>query len=349
MEFKEAWSLWEQKKFEAARDAFKKLVYVVKDQNIRKRAWCGAAFMMVKLAQAERLERWLIEGHQIKAGSVWAYEAAIALFHKNDGQLATALRAAIPFDAVTMNPWVRGLSSLPLPDWADEDFEPTNFPELQTDLGAPPLTLLVSCDTNYFFRFADILGAAKGDWHIHFHVILTGTGTSLSEQRQLVQQRTKGLPNSHATVTIEEKRDASTAYMASRRYMLAPAALDRFRCPVLVCDIDLAIRGDLTSIPFDKPMLRYTDELTIPWQKMTANACLLTPNEPGVKLARLMAQYLEQQFQRRSGDIWWVDQNAMLFATRASGIDFNRWGPRFPQTFQAPTLHGDRDKDLRSK
>lgn len=348
MEFKEAWRLWEQKRFQAAQDGFRDVLATTTDLNTKKRAWCGAAFMMVKLGKAEELEDWLVEGHRIGAGSVWAYEAALALFYRNDGYLDAVLRAAPPFDAATMNPWTRGLSTLPSTNWVDAPFEPIDFPSFDGSVNNPPLVLLASCDTNYFFRFADVLGGSKGPWHLHFHVILADGASQEAEQRRLVSQRIQELANSNATVSIEAKPGAAKAYMASRRYMLAPAALQHFGCPVLVCDIDLAIRADLTELPVHKPMLRYTDQLTLPWQKMTANACLLTQDAAGKHIASLMAKYLDQQFDQRTGDIWWVDQNAMLFATRASEIEFNRWGPRFTQTFQAPTLHGDRDKELRS-
>ncbi|MCH9815361.1 MAG: hypothetical protein K0U64_02770 [Actinomycetia bacterium] len=205
---------------------------------------------------------------------------------------------------------------------------------------------LFSADSSYFLDFADIplRSATEAGWDVHFHFhVMNPTPEALDRAAMLRKQ----FPMSVSFADVPP----SKALYASGRYLIAEQVMQHCDRPIWIMDIDLAYEDSPSELfgsmgwRRDALGLRYTDDLALPWQRMTANAMYVPPTGQGRAYLGLVAHFLKLHL--LSGpvgrDLWWVDQNALIFALLETSERYSEpwqvWGPRLPRILRLPELY----------
>jgi hypothetical protein len=188
---------------------------------------------------------------------------------------------------------------------------------------------------------------------MHFHVI---------NPDQDARRRINRLRATYKNVgfSVEHCKNPQKAYYASSRFLIAPQVIKAFQKPMFIFDIDVRFNRNLDELftqgGWDRDTIgvRHTDDLSLPWQKMTANAMYLPLTEYSLlyseKIRDFLLPWFYDAFDGR--DLWWIDQNAIFFALlemmKCKGFDFQVWGERL-NYLQFPRLFEERDKALSAR
>jgi hypothetical protein len=180
----------------------------------------------------------------------------------------------------------------------------------------PPFTILVSGNKSYLDRhLADFLDSAASGCpgaHIHIHVC----DPKAEPATQLDSARSRH-PALRITASWSDGGDLTRpAYFACARYMIAPHLLRGTKAPVLIVDIDAALKRDpgqymplLADIDIGLAITRGANH----WNTVKAGFHWLAPSEAGTRFATGVANYLEAALS--AGECCWtVDQTALWAA-----------------------------------
>lgn len=339
-----------QRRYEDAHYIFRDVAFASPcGSSVQSVAVDAALFMLMKAGLKDLFPVALRELPDVDAKK--QHSASFELFRGELNRFWNIIEDIPEYDSQNFGRWSRGISSLPetrrwpyLPSAGGrgEHFEPVALPApMRSEM------CIFSCDSRYFLEFADIplLSARSVEWDCHFHFhIINPSDEALCHKDEMAQY-------SCASFSFEKRDITSKAYFASARYAIAEQAVREFGVPIWIMDIDLKfLRSPEKNFLEDgwsrtKVGVRYTQDIALPWQKMTANAMYVPATDLGVEYMRLVRAFLENAFRvepEKDRDIWWVDQNAIFFALLACGgfnsDDFQVWGPRLDKTLSLPRI-----------
>jgi hypothetical protein len=321
----------------------------------------SALFMLMK-ARATKLFPFALEDLP-DTPSKKPHLASFELFMGNIDEFWLLVEQCENYNEASFGPWSRGINSLPKKDWWRESSRRwnqnmCNFPRVALVAPRRDRMCIFSCDSNYLLEFSSIpLSSAESvnwDCHFHFHVVNPNEAT-LALSRELSERYC-------VSFTFEKRSFASKAYFASARYAVAEQALREFKVPVWIMDVDLKfLRSPEKNFSEDhwdteKIGVRFTRDIALPWQKMTANAMYVPANDAGLEYLSCIRSFLELHFtfgQENHQDLWWIDQNAIYFALLECGkgdmAEFQFWGPRLQKTLSLPRLFEPRKAAILSR
>ena len=175
------------------------------------------------------------------------------------------------------------------------------------------VVLLCSVDDLYFAAFADdfvehAMRVSPGA-HVHFHLI-----NNEIEPSRLVE--TDFLSSERVSITAEQiDADKPGIYATMARYVVLPRLLEKWNKPVLVTDIDLAMKQDPGALAIsDSVTLRFSRHPAasyIPITAIIAHHNLFQPDAAGRAFAEMLSRYLHYMWARNDA-FWGADQVALL-------------------------------------
>lgn len=362
--FSEGWELYLARDFIQAHRKFYSLYQSTTDIHVKNRALDAALFMLIKLDEKELYISILTEAEKNSPAlkSIVPHQEAYALYTENYGWFWELNATCAAYQRALFGPWNRGINSTPSgPDWPSLYQKQYENRETGAKITIAPLQTnkdicLFSCDARYFLEFSDIPLRSARDvgWDVHFHFHIINPDESVKKALDKIVHEYDA---SYSSETVENPQKA---YFASARYMLAHDILRQNAAALWIMDIDVKYKNSL-DINFDqygwdrhKPGVRYTSDLTLPWQKMTANAMYIPNNDIGLEYTRLISLYLCYYFYYSNSrkDLWWIDQNAIFFSLlhlqQNQGISFQVWGERL-KSLVFPKLFSDKRKNIMSE
>ena len=196
------------------------------------------------------------------------------------------------------------------------------------------LVICAGCDAKYFHRFADGLANSvarhRPSTVLHFHVVNPDDG--ITARIAAARQR---LPILQIQLTLEQapealQGDSLRTFFACARFLMLPDLLRRYRCPVLILDVDAVVLcnpqpliDQLRGENADLAMVRGDQD--DPWSRYWADTILAAPTDRSLEYFDLVRRYI-RHFLHQSRAIWFLDQVA-LCAARVAGFD-GRPAPR---------------------
>lgn len=350
-EFRNGWKHWLAKDEASARKSFLTALGQA-DGSLRSRAFDAAAYMTLRETRDPALLAEFLDRYR-DLPTAPAFEAAIALENGNIPLVMQyAERCPSKYEPDVMGPWQRGSVTLLRSGHIGLDLtmdqETTTVASSEHSAN---FACVFSADSNYFMRFAEMSVRSFRDIHndgLLVYDIVNPDAEALKLARTLVSQ------HSNVLITRTKVEAPQKAHFASARFFAAHNLLSIRRIPLFVFDIDLVFSQRLQDVlgrdwDYSKIGLRVSPLFTMPWQKVTVNFVYIPASAIGGAFLADMVAFLGYELnQPDRGDIWWVDQNAALFAylRRARG-DWQEWGARARALAVVPELHGNRDKLLR--
>jgi hypothetical protein len=350
------WKLYRAKNFKDAASQFRESTrHLPEGTPDYEFAVSAFFFMLIKSNQPEQYCQYLHEYTQSDFFNI--YLACWWLYKQDWDHFWREIEATKPFQPRWQGPWMRGTSTLPSSfDWWQRlsalpkknhhrAFNVEKLPESSE-------VAVFSSDSQYFDKFHDeVLRSARANgWYaqIHFHII-NPTPDILDV---LANLRPEGV--THSVEYIEKPQKAT---FASARFFVAQEFLHVHEIPTWVFDIDVSFiaspRQLFESFGWKETFLgvRYTNNLTLPWQKMTANAMYIPPTGQGKSYIASVCDYLDYMFKvRHVNDLWWIDQNAIFFALmRVVGLDrrnFQVFGAGLGKILKLPDLFQPKEKGM---
>ena len=325
--FEAGWDLYLKKNFAEAHTVFWSVAHNTPDGDAQNRALDASLFMLTKLPDgAERVRAALsaLEGALSECSAAGIYRAGVALFEKRLDDFYAACEELPAYDPQRFGPWNRGLNSIPSAAQRHRFDALCKDKEAMAESNtAAQHVLLFAADTVYFEKFAELCTRSYretgGENPMHFIVMQP------SDEARRIADHIHG-QDEQCTFSFEQATYPTKAYFASRRYLAAIDLLETMQRPVAVFDIDLRFKISLPELlkreAYDPQsvLVRRSPLYTLPWQHITVNAMCLPYNRNGRKFARYMAAFLRETFaQKPDTELWWIDQNAALFAYLATG------------------------------
>jgi hypothetical protein len=184
-----------------------------------------------------------------------------------------------------------------------------------------PFVLLVSCDSRYFQQYGYVLvNSARQTCRpapaFHVHLI-----SPTPEDQALVLRLRRDFPEIDLFVTAENVVDGGTAVLRSlsscARFLVLPTVIERYRRPVLVCDIDLVVLRDLNQLRATLPdadvAVIHRDAANLDfWDAYSAAILWVMPTDAGLRFARKVEGYIERQMEKNR--YWWYLDQIALYA-----------------------------------
>jgi hypothetical protein len=208
-----------------------------------------------------------------------------------------------------------------------------DIPEVM-DAEEGEFVVVTSADEKYFrryaFSYAKSLRSVGYRQRLHFHII--GRPEALAEDIRRVRE---ALPESQITLSSEPVLTNRSFYYASARFMRMKDLIRRFRCSILVTDIDVSwhTRPDLWIAPLGDAdiglrifasvkyyVMHGTGEVILRfprtklWECTSASSIFVRWNEAGLRFADLLAAVTSQHLQSfldKPGTHWFIDQNIL--------------------------------------
>ena len=283
-----------------------------------------------------------------------AFRAAISL-EQNDvpSMIGHAEKCPTMYNPSLMGPWQRGSVTLMKSEHRHLHFKPHYDIETVDRCGnSAGFACVFSADSNYFKRFFEMSVTSFGNRH-HDGMLVYHLVNPDDECFELIGK----FAGQHKNVLIlkSEIQNPQKADFASARFFAARQILHELDLPVFIFDIDLVFAQNLADVlgknwDYNKLGLRVSPVFTLPWQKVTVNFVYAPNSSIGRRFLDNTCAHLKHEFDRQDrGDIWWVDQNAALFAfLQLSPDEWQQWGPRAKRLAIIPELHKNRDQLLRN-
>jgi capsular polysaccharide transport system ATP-binding protein len=187
---------------------------------------------------------------------------------------------------------------------------------------------LFACDGFYFERFAEPLvrssQAAAGGLNVKVHAHIVDplpSALHLAERLKAehgLEYTTEASPGEISDVGVRR------AYFTCARFLIAPALLNQYCCPILITETDALVNwswkdilSHVTSKEADVGHVHSALWNWVPWTKIPAGIFLFAPTPVGMAWADYIARMIRRAFSEQatgSTDVWTVDQVALWLA-----------------------------------
>ncbi len=215
--------------------------------------------------------------------------------------------------------------------------------------------VVIACDGSYLEIYGDLylgwLRRLAPEVLVHLHLVDPGDAAV---------ERMASLRRSMAPLRVNwswERRPLTgprrfyAPYLASARFLRAPALLDHYRRGLLITDMDAVFKRS----PFDlSPVLQEADvglrlrlgRCWFPWRSIPAQTVYLRNNDRGRRFANLLSRYIATLYDPDDGRQWWIDQSAIyaVYHHLAQADPATRWVDLLGPTKQIIDI-ARRDKD----
>jgi hypothetical protein len=187
---------------------------------------------------------------------------------------------------------------------------------------------LFACDGRYFERFAESLvrssKAAAGamDIQVHAHIVDPSPST-LALADHLAREYALAISTESSPREIKDE-NVRRAYFTCARFLVAPALLAKYNCPILITETDALvnwswqdIREHVSEAEADVGYVQSALWNWVPWTKVPAGVYLYAPTSIGCAWADYVARFIRHAFAKQatgSTDVWTVDQVALWLA-----------------------------------
>lgn len=243
-------------------------------------------------------------------------------------QLLTSDSALIGEDPMTLLMIVCGIAQLggcpdtfidfrplheaePLPDYTRYEWR---IPKAATG----NTTVMVACDTKYFFEHAQALVASvyetngtELDVHVHIYNCDERSESRVREMQTLFP----GLNLSLSSEAIPPSRGMNVHY-ASRRFVFLRHALEQFNAPVLLLDADCLVRqswSQFHSTLGNADLILTRSEGAPLWERVLGAFVYARPIESNFRYLDIVARFIDRNLAANHSE-WFLDQVALSFA-----------------------------------
>ena len=188
------------------------------------------------------------------------------------------------------------------------------------------LVAFVSCDPEYFNRFSECflstIKETNSEVTVHFHVI--GQAESIAKQRGANLDLIRTNKKIDIQYSFERKPDHNnTTYYALSRFINAHRIIQHYNSPIVICDIDSAVIGDLKLVKsfvgqndvgvdanYDQNAFR-----KYPWNSISGGYLYINNTNRGIEYAKTLSKLMMEIFDPSSPKTWWLDQSVLYSTT----------------------------------
>lgn len=296
-------------------------------------------------------------------GPLSHFRAATEFHDGRDDAAWFSLANATPYNPDQHGFWSLGLNSVVRSsEWRQHAERESHFAWPRTERltssdgdGRADYAIVFSSDSGYFKRFFEqglsSLRRACSGFVAYYHVIEP-------DEECLALMREHAASDTAFLIEWQAQRPGDESYYASARFFAAHEVLRETGLPTFIFDIDLCVLGDLGALlksadwQEKRIACRFMGGLTLPWQKIVANAMYVPPTRDGRGYLEAVCSYLRYIYGRSAGErLWWIDQNALFFAyltCRArSFVSIPGWFVK--EYVHYPKMFEDKDAVLGSK
>ncbi|WP_133936480.1 hypothetical protein [Comamonas kerstersii] len=191
-----------------------------------------------------------------------------------------------------------------------------NFGSLNVDMD---FVCSISCDMKYFLLYADIFLSSFFYFNKNavVHISIVNCENTSIVKDFLHKFGDKVLVSYFYCPDNIDYRPIS----ATLRLLAAYELINKFKKPVLFCEIDGLVTADFSNIinlgKFGTAQLVRVIGSYLPWQRFTCGLGVFMPTPSGIKAAKLLNRYVKGIFNRTEKH-WWADQCALEAAIRYS-------------------------------
>lgn len=174
--------------------------------------------------------------------------------------------------------------------------------------------VLVSCDNNYFNKFANVFLKGVTENLInkicHFHIINPDDNT-------ICQLNSFARSNVFFNFSYEYMQNASKLYYACSRFMQLNFIQEWYQRDVIVCDIDAYFKSDFDNLleqNFDI-LLKVDNNCNLhllPWRGVAAGFCIFKNNARVSVFSKNLRRYLLNFVSENAEKFWYLDQTALF-------------------------------------